>query len=131
MEEDLDEEAKKRRKAESVEWRNRKHFAGIFMLCATVFEILAAVVSMCVLFAITLFIMLKFFNLRTSPTAVSVFEILSIVIFIAGFYLGFKIYKAVAVWAIKNFNLAEKLPAEVVAHYQKKSKEEKEEELRK
>ena len=105
MEEDLDEEAKKRRKAESVEWRNRKHFAGIFMLCATVFEILAAVVSMCVLFAITLFIMLKFFNLRTSPTAVSVFEILSIVIFIAGFYLGFKIYKAVAVWAIKSLIL--------------------------
>jgi len=44
--EDLDEEAKARRKKEQVEYRNKKRTSNIFMLAATAFEILETLILM-------------------------------------------------------------------------------------
>lgn len=118
---DLDDEEKARRKRESVDWRNKNRFGNIFMFCASVFEIAVILLIMCVLFFATLLFMIKFCNLRTSATAQGTFQILSIVFFILGFIIGFKVYKKVVTWAIFKYGFDKKLPTHILDHYRKKS----------
>lgn len=116
---DLDEEEKARRKAESVAYRNKKRYSSIFMLCASVFEILESLAIMFVMFFIAAFFIFKVFK-ATGPTGQVLFQVLMILIFISGLILGFLVYKKTITWVIKKYKLEDKLLDEVLLHYTKK-----------
>ncbi len=116
---DLDEEEKARRKAESIAYRNKKRYSSIFMLCASVFEILESLAIMFVMFFIAAFFIFRVFK-ATGPTGQVLFQVLMILIFISGLILGFLVYKKTVTWVIKKYKLEDKLLDEVLLHYTKK-----------
>jgi uncharacterized membrane protein len=127
--EDLDEESREKRKREQIEYRNKKRTSGIFMFAATIFEIVETIILMLVLFLLTAFILLKCFD-PENPAVQIAFQVSTVIIFIGGMILGFLIYKKTVTWAIKKFNLQDKLMDDVVRHYIKPTEEEREAELR-
>lgn len=126
---DYDEEERLRRKKEAVEYRTKKTRSTIFMLCASVFEIVETLILMLALFILTAFILFRVCDPNQHYVQV-LFEVLSIVIFLGSMIGGFFIYKAVIRWVIKKFNLIEKLSDDVVSHYVKPTQNETEEKLR-
>ena len=128
--EDLDEKVKEQRKKDAVEYRNKKRYSSMFMFFASVFEIIETLVVMIVLFVLVAFIMFRVFG-ATGDIGQTVFSIMTIVVFFGGLFLGFFIYKRVMGWVIEKFKLEDKLSKEILDHYRKRTKEEKEAELRK
>ena len=127
--EDFDEETREKRKREQIEYRNKKRTSTIFMVIASIFEILETLALMIVMFVILAFVMLKLLN-PESQVVMVLFQIMSVVIFAGGMILGFLIYKKAVRWAIKKFNLEDALLDDVKRHYIKPAEKETEQELR-
>ncbi|MCR4580546.1 MAG: hypothetical protein K5681_09405 [Treponema sp.] len=127
--EDLDEEAKAKRKKEQVEYRNKKRTSNIFMLAATAFEILETLLLIILMFLIVAVILFKCFDPESQGVQIA-FQVSTVVIFIGGMILGFLIYKKAVQWAIKKFHLEDILLDDVKRHYIKPTKDEMEEELK-
>ncbi len=128
--EDLDEEAKARRRKEQIEYRNKKRFSNIFMIVATLFNIVETFAIIIALLVLGIFILTKTCNPETSAFS-NILGVLVIVLSFGGLFLGFIVYKKVTGWFIKKFNLEDKLLDSIKIHYQKKTEEEKEAELKK
>lgn len=126
---DLDEEERARRKKEMVEYRTKKTRSTVFMLCASVFEIVETIVIMLALFLLMSFIVFRVGD-PNSRTVQIVFEVLSILIFIGSMVAGFFIYKFAVRAVITKFNLKDKLMNDVIEHYIKPEKDETEEALK-
>lgn len=128
--EELDDEEKARRRKEQIEWRNKKRFSNIFMICATLFEIAETFIIIIALVVIALMIMTK----TMTPGSAAFSNVLGaamIILSLGGLVIGFIIYKKVMGWVIKKYNLEDKLLDEIKMHYVKNSKNEIEEELKK
>lgn len=123
---ELDEEEKKRRKEQQIIWRTKKKNSGLFMFATSVFEIIVTLIIILLMFCISAFFIFRVFNAGDTKAGAVIFEILTFVSFFGGMYLGFILYKAVARWAIKKFNLEDKLMDDLLMHYKKFTKEEKE-----
>ena len=102
----------------------------MFMFFASVFEIIETLIVMIVLFVLVAFLMFRVFG-ATGDVGQTVFSIMTIVVFFGGLILGFMIYKRTMGWVIEKFKLEDKLSKEILDHYRKRTKEEKEAELRK
>lgn len=126
---DLDEESREIRKKQQIEYRNRRKVSTIFMLVATVFEILETLLLMLALFALDALIMLRLFNPENQSVQIA-FQVSIVVIFIGGLIGGFLIYKNIVRWVIKKFSLEKVLLDDVVRHYIKPSQDEMEQQLR-
>lgn len=126
---DLDEESREIRKKQQIEYRNRRKVSTIFMLIATVFEILETLLLMLALFALDALIMLRLFNPENQSVQIA-FQVSIVVIFIGGLVGGFLIYKNIVRWVIKKFSLEKVLLDDVVRHYIKPSQDEMEQQLR-
>jgi len=129
--EDYDEESKAKRKKEQIEFRNKKRTSNTFMFFGTIFEIIETMAIIVILFILLAAILFKLLGLQNSQVGLTIFEIGTIVIFIGGMILGFIIYKKAIRFAIKKFNLEDKLTDEVLNHYVKKTDDEIKEELKK
>lgn len=124
---DLDEEEKKRRKTESIKWRNEKRAANTFLFCMTLYEIIVTVIIIVILFLITAKITFTVGD-QDSVTVQKVFLTMLLVIFFGGLFLGFKVYKWTARGIIKHFDLDKKLPEDVLMHYTTKEEDIKKQE---
>lgn len=127
---DLDEKVKAQRKKDAVDYRTKKKNSNLFLFCGSIFEVVETILIIMVLFIVFSFLMFRVFN-ATGDIGQKIFSIMTIVIFVGGLVLGFIVYKKVLGWVIEKFNLEDKLSKEVLDHYKKRTKEEKEAELRK
>ena len=127
---DLDEKVKEQRKKDAVDYRTKKKNSNLFLFCGSIFEVVETILIIMVLFIVFSFLMFRVFN-ATGDIGQKIFSIMTIVIFVGGLVLGFIVYKKVLGWVIEKFNLEDKLSKEVLDHYKKKTKEEKEEEMKK
>jgi len=126
---DWEEQEKLRRRKETVEYRTKKTRSTIFMVCASVFEILETLLIMIALFLLVSFVLFKLFDPNLKAVQIA-FEVLSIVVFLGSMIGGFFVYKAVMKLVITKFNLKEKLSDDVISHYIKPEKNETEEQLK-
>lgn len=127
---DLDEKVKAQRKKDAVDYRTKKKNSNLFLFCSSIFEVVETILIIMVLFIVFSFFMFRVFN-ATGDLAQKIFSIMTIVIFVGGLVLGFIVHKKVLGWVIEKFNLEDKLSKEVLDHYKKRTKEEKEAELKK
>lgn len=123
---EIDDEEKKRRKELAVQMRTKRKNSTIFMLATTIIEIIVSLAAILVLFCVSAFLIFKVFNAGNSKLGAIIFEVLTIASFIGGMIIGFFLYKACARWIIKQFKLENKLSDDVLMHYIKYTKEEKE-----
>lgn len=121
----LDEEEKARHKKKQVEYRNKKRFSSLFMLGATVFEIIETFLIILFLLLVAIVIASRILDMNSTVFS-NVLAIIVIVFSLGGLIIGFLIYKKVMRWAINKFNLKDKLLEEVTSHYIKPEKKENE-----
>ena len=129
--EDLSEEEYNRRKAEVISSQKKRNFSNIFVLCASLFLIVETMIILGILmiplFAIFSHLIPRFNN----STAIGMgFAVSQMVFFVVGLILGFIIFRKVMNYIIRHYHLEDKLTQNVLSHYLKKTKEEKEMELR-
>lgn len=120
---EYDEEEKARRKKAQVEYRNKRNFSYLFILLATIFEIVESFVLIVLLVLGTLSIFsLVVKHITASEALISnIAGIIIIVDSIGGIVLGFIIYKKLINWFINKFNLNDKLLDDVKIHYVKQT----------
>lgn len=128
---DLSEEEYKARKEAVIAAQKKRNFSNIFVLCASIFLIVETMIILGILmvplFAIFSHLIPRFNN----STAIGMaFAVTQMVFFVGGLILGFIIFRKVVNYIIRHNHLEEKLTDNVLSHYLKKTKEEKEMELR-
>lgn len=128
--EEIDESLSEEKKQAQIQYRTKKNFSRIFMFFACIYEIIETLLVILGLFLLITVIMFRLFG-ATGTTAQTVFSIMTVVIFFGGLFLGFFIYKKTLGWVIEKFKLEEKLTKEILMHYKKMTKEEREEFYRK
>ena len=128
---ELTDEEYEKRKAESIANRNKKRYSDIFVLCASLFLIAETMVILLALM-LPLFILFSYLIPRFGGTTgvLMIFEVVKMVGFVGGLILGFMIFRKVINWFIRKNHLEDKLTENVKSHYLKKTKEEREMELR-
>ena len=119
----LDEEEKARHKQEKIEYRNKKRFSSIFLFIATVFEIIETFLIILLLIIGSVAITTRFVDVNSALFS-NILGIIIIVFSLGGLIIGFIIYKKAMGWAIKKFNLKDKLLDDVTSHYIKKNENE-------
>ena len=128
---ELSEEEYNKRKQEVIARQKKQSFSNAFVLGASVFLIIETmiilVLLMIPLFAVFSHLIPKFNN---STSIGMVFAILQMVFFVGGIILGFMLFRKVINWVIRKYKLEDRLTDSVKAHYIKKSKAEKEMELK-
>ena len=128
---ELSEEEYARRKADAIAYRNKKRYSDIFVLCASIFLVLETMVILLALmvpiFAIFSYVIPRFGD---TTGVLMLFEVLKMVAFVGGLLLGFFIFRKVINYVIRKKHLEDKLTENVKSHYLKKTKKEREMELR-
>ena len=119
----LNEEEKARHKQQQVEYRNKKRFSSIFLFIATIFEIIETFIIILLLIIGSIAITTRFVDVNSTLFS-NILGIIIIVFSLGGLVIGFIIYKKAMGWAIKKFNLKEKLLDDVTSHYIKKNENE-------
>ena len=125
---DLTDEEYKQRKLEAVKARNKKRYSDIFVLVSNICLIIGTLIIICVLM-IPVIIIASHLNPASTGHALLV-EVLKMVAFIGGLFLGFFIFRKIINAIIRKNHLEDKLTESVKSHYLKKTKEEREMELR-
>ena len=125
---ELSEEEYKERKAAAVEMRNKKNFSNRFVLITNIFLIIGI---LAIIFILMLPVFAIFSHLDLTSTAIAMlFEVCKMVVFIGSLFLGFWIFRKVVNAIIRKNHLEDRLTEDVKKHYLKKTKEEREMELR-
>ena len=119
----LNEEEKARHKQQQVEYRNKKRFSSIFLFIATIFEIIETFIIILLLIIGSIAITTRFVDVNSALFS-NILGIIIIVFSLGGLVIGFIIYKKAMGWAIKKFNLKDKLLDDVTSHYIKKNENE-------
>ena len=119
----LNEEEKARHKQQQVEYRNKKRFSSIFLFIATIFEIIETFIIILLLIIGSIAITTRFVDVNSTLFS-NILGIIIIVFSLGGLVIGFIIYKKAMGWAIKKFNLKDKLLDDVTSHYIKKNENE-------
>lgn len=126
---EIDEAELEKQKKAKIEYRTKKNRSTIFMILASLFEIVETLLLMLGLFLLMSLILFKSFDPQSATVRV-LFEVFSVLIFIGSMVGGFLIYKAVVSLVIRKFNLQDKLLDDVLQHYVKQSKEDEEKKLK-
>ena len=125
---ELTEEEYNERKNAAVERRNKKNFSNRFVLITNIFLIIGI---LAIIFILMLPVFAIFSHLDLTSTAIAMlFEVCKMVVFIGSLFLGFWIFRKVVNIIIRKNHLEDKLTEDVKKHYLKKTKEEREMELR-
>ena len=119
----LNEKEKARHKQQQVEYRNKKRFSSIFLFIATIFEIIETFIIILLLIIGSIAITTRFVDVNSALFS-NILGIIIIVFSLGGLVIGFIIYKKAMGWAIKKFNLKDKLLDDVTSHYIKKNENE-------
>lgn len=128
---ELDEAEQKRKKEQTIAWRETKRKSTLFMLAASFFEIVETIFIIIILFTLTSLFFFKVLNAENNETVQIIYQIFLIVgVFIGGVILGFIVYKKVIRWVIIKFKLEDVLSEEIIYHYIKGSKDKRTEELK-
>lgn len=119
----LDDEEKARRKQQQIEYRNKKRFSSVFLLIATVFEIIETFLIILALIVGAIAITARFVDIKSALFS-NILGIIIIVFSLGGLVIGFIIYKKAMRWAIDKFDLKDKLLDDVTSHYIKSDEQE-------
>lgn len=103
----------KAKRAAFIKKTELKHRSTIFMIVASVVEIIVTLVIMVGLYILAAWLIYKVFK-SASPLP---FQIAYPLIFILGMILGFIVYKRIMRFGIDKFNLRDKLQPDIVDHY--------------
>ena len=122
-------EKKERQKQAKIEYTKKKKFSAIFMTLACVFEIIETLIVMLLLLVGVAFLFTKVIHVE-GKIYDTIMTICMIVVFFGGLVLGFIIYKKLVTFVIKKFKLEDKLIDDVIIHYKKESKEQRESRLK-
>ncbi|MCR5764709.1 MAG: hypothetical protein K6G09_01900 [Treponema sp.] len=122
-------EEKERQKQAKIEYTKKKKFSAIFMTLACVFEIIETLIVMLLLLVGVAFLFTKVIHVE-GKIYDTIMTICMIVVFFGGLVLGFIIYKKLVTFVIKKFKLEDKLIDDVIIHYKKESKEQRESRLK-
>lgn len=122
---ELDQEEQEKRKKAQIEFRNKKKTSRMFIFLGSIFEIIETLFIIVVLFVSFAAI---FSRILPDEIFAKVYSIITIVIFFGGLFLGFLVYRKFMQVVIEKFNLRDKLTAEVLSHYDKKTIEEEKKE---
>lgn len=125
---ELDEAEKARRKNEEIAYRNKKRTSRMLVFFGSIFEVIETLFIIIVLFIGFAILFQKLFG--ESQTAAKFFSVFTIIIFFGGLFLGFIIYRKLMQIVINKFNLRDKLTDEVLKQYDKKTREQMEEEMK-
>lgn len=117
--EELDAAEAERRKAQQVQYRNRKRTSMIFTFFVSIFEIIISLVIFFALFLSFLAICTRLPNAEAFMG--KAFFPGTIIILILSMYIGFKIYKVFCRFLINKLNLKEKMLESVLIHYETKA----------
>lgn len=125
---ELSEEEYKKRKQAAVDTRNKKSFSNKFILITNIFLIIE---TLAVIFILMIPVFAVFSHLNLASTGIALlFEVFKMFAFIGGLFLGFWIFRKLVNVIIKKHHLEDKLTDDVKKHYMKKTKEQKEMELK-
>ena len=119
----LDDEEKARHKQQQIEYRNKKRFSSIFLFSATIFEIIETFLIILLLIIGSVAVTTRFVDVNSALFS-NILGIILMVFSLGGLVIGFIIYKKAMGWAIKKFNLKDKLLDDVTSHYIKKNENE-------
>ena len=122
-------EEKERQKQAKIEYTKKKKFSAIFMTLACVFEIIETLIVMLLLLVGVAFLFTKVIHVE-GKIYDTIMTICMIVVLFGGLVLGFIIYKKLVTFVIKKFKLEDKLIDDVIIHYKKESKEQRESRLK-
>jgi len=125
---ELDEAEQARRKNEEIAFRNKKRNSRTLVFFGSIFEIIETLLIIMVLFVASAAL---FSRILPAEVFAKVYSILTIAIFFGGLVLGFFIYRKLMQLVIEKFNLRDKLTDEVLKHYDKITREQLEEEMKK
>lgn len=125
---ELDEAEKQRRKTEEIAYRNKKKNSNILLFFGTTFEIIESLIIVILFFIISAAIFSRILPEDIFP---KVYNYVSLIAFVGGLILGFKLYKMLMQFVINKFNLRDKLTDEVLRHYDKVTQEKYEKDLKK
>ncbi|MFA6857388.1 MAG: hypothetical protein WCR31_09280 [Treponema sp.] len=103
----------KTKRAAFVKRSEQKHRSTIFMIIASVVEIIVTLIIMVGLYIFTAWLIYKVFK-STSPVP---FQIAYPLIFIFGMVLGFIVYKRIIRFGIDKFHLKDKIRPDIIDHY--------------
>ena len=104
-------------------YRYPKLFSSIFLFIATIFEIIETFIIILLLIIGSIAITTRFVDVNSALFS-NILGIIIIVFSLGGLVIGFIIYKKAMGWAIKKFNLKDKLLDDVTSHYIKKNENE-------
>ena len=124
--EEIDEKVEAQKKKDIIEFRNKKRTSRIFLFAVTIYEIVETILVVFLLFLLSTFIISKLFG-NNPELAQNAFSVAFVVVFIGGLVLGFIIFKKTVQWFIEKYKLEDKLTDEVLYHYKKQTKDDKEE----
>ena len=122
-------EEKEREKQAKIEYRKKKQFSAIFMTVACIVEIIETLIVMLLLLVGVAFLFTKVIHVE-GKIYDTIMTICMVVVFFGGLFLGFFIYKKLVTLVIKKFKLEDKLLDDVIIHYKKESKEQRESRLK-
>jgi uncharacterized membrane protein len=105
--------AEKAKRAALVRQSEMKHNSVLFMITASVVEIIVTLAIMVVLYILAAWLIYKVFK-SSSPLP---FQIVYPLIFIAGMILGFIVYKKIMRFGIDKFKLNDKIRSDIIDHY--------------
>jgi uncharacterized membrane protein len=110
---DFEAAGEKSKRAAFIKQSEQKHRSTIFMIVASIIEIIVTLIIMVGLYIFAAWLIYKVFK-SVSPVP---FQIAYPLIFILGMVLGFIIYKRIVRFGIDKFNLKDKLQPDIIDHY--------------
>lgn len=113
--EPVDEAKEAERKASLIALRNQRRKSTIFMLCASVLQIIVTLVVIIALFVAAI-LLFKVFNIGIDSMS-TFFSLMMVVVFGGGMVLGFKIYKNIIRRVIASNELYKVLRKDDTIHY--------------
>lgn len=119
---ELPPEEKEKIKQEALRISRLKKNTNIMVVVGSVVQIIITLAVMLALFLVLVLIFNKLIVFESEKALSIVNTVVLVVTFVGGFYLGYKVYAAVMRFAIKKFNLADKVHEELINRYEKMSK---------
>jgi len=126
FDEEVTEESEEKKKAK-IEAQRKKTTTNIFLVFATLWNIVVTFSIICALFVLYLFVTYRLLGVQGDSQGGGVVTgIMMIVVFVGGMILGFRVYVLSIRWFIKKYHYENKLTKEVLDRYKKMSGEEEE-----
>ena len=114
--EEFDEQEKERRKNEQITYRKIQKNSNLFLLVGTIFEVIISVVTVFVLFLLSILLLYRVIGLTESSSSLPL-NILLVVDFFGGLFIGLIVYRTLGRLVIKKWKLEGKLREDVINQF--------------